>query len=203
MPNTPEQGTNYQPMSQLNHILEQYAAFEREVIEFTSELFNPWCSTCKEVCCKADYCQENLDSAFLSLVRHRYSPQTDYSVDQGWLTETGCALTAGRPPICHEFLCNWILDSQLPSLVRYAMNVLSKLITHIGWRAAGPRHLVEIMDSSDLPAIKSDTIDRRLGEAREAYQVVKTILAHKLVPEGGAACLSRIARPPGGLSIRK
>ncbi len=190
-------------MCQLDHILEDYAAFEREVIEFTAELFNPWCSTCKEVCCKADYCHENLDSAFLSLIRHRYFPHTAFSVGQGWFTETGCALTAGRPPVCHEFLCNRILGSHPRPLVRYAVNVLSKLITHIGWRAAGRNHLVEIMDPSDLSAIKSNAIDRRLGEARGAFQVVKSILAHKPVPEDAAAFLFRIARPPGGMKIRE
>jgi hypothetical protein len=189
-------------MSQLDQILEKYATFEHDVGQFTAEYCSYWCSTCKEVCCKADYCQETLDSAFLSLIRHRYPTPEAFSADQGWLTKTGCALTVGRPPVCYEFLCKRILDSRSARLDRYALNVLSKLITHIGWRAAGRRHLVEIMDPSDLPAIKSDTIGPRLEEAREAFQVVKSILAHNPVSEDAAECLTRVARPPGGLHIR-
>ena len=86
-------------------------------------------------------------------------------------------------------------------MARYAMNVLSKLITHIGWRALGRRHLVEIMDPADLAAINSDAFERRLIQALKALQVVKSILAHEPLPEDGAACLSRIARPPSGLNI--
>ena len=82
------------------------------------------------------------------------------------------------------------------------MIVLSKLITHIGFRAAGRRHLVEIIDPADLAAIKSGLIDRRLIEARQALQVVKSILAHKPVPEDAVECLTRITRLPGGVDIR-
>ena len=189
-------------MSELDHILEEYTAFEHEVNAFTSGCCNPLCSTCREVCCKADYCQETLDSAFLSFVRHRYPPPAAYSIGQGWLTETGCALTAGRPPVCYEFLCNRILDSRSTPWERYAMNVLSKLITHIGWRVVRRMHLVEIMDPEDLAAIKSDAIDRRLREARKAFQVVKSILAHEPLSEDTAACLVRIVRPPDGINMR-
>ena len=188
-------------MSPLDHILETYAVFELEVGEFTSELFKPWCSTCKEVCCKADYCQETQDSAFLSLIRRRHPTPASYSADHGWLTETGCALAVGRPPVCHEFLCKRILDSQPRPLGRYALNVLSKLVAHVGLRAAGRRHLVEILDSAGLAVIKTDAVDQRLSEARDAFQVVKFILAHKPVSEDGAACLSRIVRPPGAKDI--
>ena len=82
------------------------------------------------------------------------------------------------------------------------MNVLSKLITHIGFRAAGRRHLVEVMDPAELAAIKSGPIDRRLIEAREALQVVKSILANKPVRADASECLTRIARPPHGIDIR-
>lgn len=165
-------------------------------MEFTSELLIPWCSNCKGDCCKAECCRESLDSAFLSLLLSKYPPRIPFSISEGWLTETGCALMIGRPPVCYEFLCDRILDARPKLIYRYAMVVLSKLVSHVGQRAVGRSHLVEILDPTDLSAINPDSFGRRLAEARDAFQVVRSILADKPVAGDAALRLSRISRPP-------
>jgi len=114
-------------MDELEHILREYAAFEFEVEAFSSELWFQWCSNCREVCCKAVYCRETLESPFLFLLSKNHSPDAYYSPQKAWLNEAGCKLSVGRPPVCYEFLCGAILDAQQPGLQRYAMMVLSKL----------------------------------------------------------------------------
>ena len=183
----------------ITSILKEYAAFECEVMAFTSEFLGPWCSNCEGVCCKTEYCRESLESSFLSLLISRYPPDIPFSGQYGWLTKTGCALAVGRPPVCYEFLCDRMLDAPPAPLHRYAMNVLSKLMSHVGRRAVGRSHLVEILDPSDLSAINPDSFGRRLTEARKAFKLVRFMLAEKPIPEDAVITLSRISRPPHGL----
>jgi hypothetical protein len=185
-------------MSRLDHILKEYAAFETEVIAFTSELLMPWCCNCRGGCCKAEYCRESLDSSFLSLLLSKYPPQTTFSTREGWLTETGCALAVGRPPVCYEFLCDRVLDARPALSYRYAMDILSRLILHIGQKAVGRSHLVEILDPSELSAININTFGQRLTEARQAFQVISSILTDQPIPADSAGRLSKISLPPGG-----
>ena len=188
-------------MQKLDNMLKKYAVFETEVIEFTSELLDPWCRNCKGECCKTDCCRETLDSAYLSLLIMQYPPRAKFSAFDGWLTKSGCALSVGRPPVCYEFLCDRVLDARSTLIYRYGMGVLSRLVSHVGQKAVGRSHLVEIMDPSDLSAINSDAFDHRLTEARIAFKVVRTILAKEPIPEDAALTLSRIARPPKGLNL--
>ena len=131
-------------MDELEHILKAYAEFEAEVGAFSSELWSQWCSNCREVCCKPVYCRETLESPFLLLLSKNHSPEVFYSTRKAWLNEAGCKLSVGRPPVCYEFLCSNILEAQQPGMHRYAMIVLSKLMSHIGKRALGSRHLIAL-----------------------------------------------------------
>lgn len=185
----------------ISSIIKNYTAFEREVIEFTSELLTPWCHNCKGECCQADCCRETLDSSFLSLLLTQNLPREKFSAQNGWLTKTGCALSVGRPPVCYEFLCAQVLDAGPTLIYRYAMDVLSKLVSHVGQRAVGRSHLVEVLDPSDLSAINPDSFGRRLTEARKAFEAVRSILADKPRPPDAAPVLSRISRPPHGLIL--
>ena len=180
----------------LDHILKDYADFESDVMALTAEFLLPWCANCQEVCCKVDYCRESLDSPFLSLLHSNSRPLTVYSDRNGWLTPSGCALAAGRPPVCYEFICNRILNDQPAVLFRYAIAILSKLISHVGKRAVGRRHLVEILDPSDLSAIHFGRFNQRMTEARQAFQAVKSILKNQPLPKGAGSVLSKIAQPP-------
>ena len=171
-------------MDELKQVLKAYAAFEAEVGAFSSELWFQWCSNCREVCCKPVYCRETLESPFLFLLSKNHSPEVFYSTQKAWLSETGCRLSIGRPPVCYEFLCGTILGAQQPVIERYAMIVLSKLISYIGKRALGSRHLIEVMDLDDLKKIKYSRFQKRLAEARDAIDVIQLYYrGHKLEKE--------------------
>ena len=201
MPNNQKREIKDNPITGVKRILKEYAEFETEVIAFTSELLGPWCSNCKGDCCKAECCRESLESPFLSILISKHLPNAPFSDHEGWLTKSGCALAVGRPPVCFEFLCDRVLDARPAPIYRYAMVVLSKLVSYTGQRANGRSHLVEIMDPSDLSAISPDSFGRRLTGARKAFKVVRSILADKPMPVDAALNLSRISKPPHGLIL--
>ena len=181
-------------MDELEHILREYAAFEDEVRVFSSELWFQWCSNCREVCCKAVYCRETLESPFLSLLLKKYSHQVTNYTQKVWLGEAGCKLAVGRPPVCYEFLCANILDAQQTGMHKYAMIVLSILISHIGNRALGSRHLIEVMDLADLKKVRYSRFEKRLSEARNAFDVVQSFFKGHKFDNDDLQVLSKISR---------
>jgi hypothetical protein len=114
----------------LIRILEEYAAFETEVRRQLANICAPHCAVCKRVCCRPEYCRETIDSPFLALLNPEISPNSQYSADRGWLTLRGCALSAGRPPVCYQFICKKIFDSLPDDTSRYLLEVLSELVVH-------------------------------------------------------------------------
>ena len=180
-------------MDELDRILKAYATFESEVRVFSSELWLPWCSNCREVCCKAVYCRETIETPFLFLLLKKYSYHVSSTTQTAWLSEVGCKLSVGRPPVCYEFLCSNILDAQQTGMHRYAMTVLSKLVSHIGKRALGSRHLIEIMDPSDLKKVKYSRFQKRLSEALNAFDVVQLFLSGNTLENDALNVLSRIS----------
>ena len=181
-------------MDELEHILREYAAFESEVRVISSELWFQWCSNCREVCCKAVYCRETLESPFLVLLLKKYSREVYTNTQKVWLGEAGCKLAVGRPPVCYEFLCANILEARQPGMHRYAMIVLSKLMSHIGKRALGPKHLIEIMDPADLKKIRYSRFEKRLSEARNAFDVVQSFFKGHKLDNDDLQVLSKISR---------
>ena len=181
-------------MAKLDHILKAYATFESEVRVFSTQLWFQWCSNCRVVCCKAVYCRETVESPFLFLMLQKYSQRVFTSPQKTWLSETGCKLLIGRPPVCYEFLCGKILDAQQTEMHRYAMRVLSKLISHIGKKAIGSKHLIEIMDPADLKKVRYSRFEKRLSEARNAFDVVKLFFRGHELENDALKVLSKISR---------
>jgi hypothetical protein len=181
-------------MERLEDILREYAAFESEVRFFSSERWVQWCSNCRKVCCKALYCRETFESPFLILLLNKYSHQLYNNTQKNWLSDAGCRLSIGRPPVCYEFLCANILDAQQTGMHRYAMIVLSKLVSHIGKRALCSRHLVELMDPADLKKVKYSRFEKRLSEARNAFDVVQSFLSGDKLENNALKVLSKISR---------
>ena len=181
-------------MQELEQVLKDYAAFESEVRVFSSELWVRWCSNCREVCCKALYCRETYESPFLLLLLKKNSHQISNSTQKAWLSEAGCTLSVGRPPVCYEFLCANILDAQQTGMHRYAMIVLSKLVSHIGKKALGSRHLIEVMDPADLKKIRYPRFKKRLSEAYNAFDVVQLFLSGDKLENDALKVLSKISR---------
>lgn len=157
----------------LNAFFREFAMFERDVRCFSDNLFSRICSSCITPCCKPEICYESIESPFLSHLRKIVPPPASFSEINGWLTESGCMLQTGRPPVCHEFLCNTIIDKQPTAFHKSIITVLSKLITHIGKNALGKRHLVEIMSEDKLQKINLSRIQSRFTDARLAFKEIQ------------------------------
>jgi hypothetical protein len=181
-------------MDDLEQILKAYADFEAEVRAFSSALWFQWCSTCRKVCCQSVYCRETYESPFLCLLLKNHSHPVSNSTQNDWLGEAGCKLLVGRPPVCYEFLCANILDAWQTGMHRYAMIVLSTLISHIGKKALGSRHLIEVMDPADLKKVRYSRFEKRLSEARSAFDVLQLFFCGHRLEDDALRVLSRISR---------
>jgi hypothetical protein len=139
---------------------------------------------------------ETRESVFLKLVAKRFSDRSVFSPSHGWLTATGCALVAGRPPVCYEFLCRPISNTVSGDPYRHhALKVSSMLITHMGKHAIGGRHLVEITQADDLNRIDPDRFMTRFREAEKAFHAVVNVLDCRS-SDADIQALYRIVRPP-------
>lgn len=182
-------------MHEIKYILKEYASFETKVQEHLTAFCSPYCSSCSNVCCKPEYCQETTESPFLNLLKNNFQQSIQFSKGAGWLGATGCKLFVGRPPVCYEFMCNAILDAQPTAAHEYVTQILSKLISHIGKNAAGGSHIVEIMSASKLQRIKIARFNKKLGEAKEAYLAVLFFLQHNFLKATSLPALSKIHPP--------
>lgn len=159
-------------ISDIEKIIHQYTSFETDVREAIETLCAPYCRDCVNICCKPTFCQETIDSPFLSRLREKFPPKIRYSNKHGWLTEKGCALLTGRPPVCYEFFCRDILTALSDDSRRHDIEALGRLISHIGKNALGSRHLVEIMTSDKLHRVRYSRFERRLAEAEAVFAAI-------------------------------
>jgi hypothetical protein len=184
----------------LSIIVKEYKAFEIAVRKQIAKICAPHCSVCEEVCCRPEFCRENLYSPFLGLATSRRMKNTAYRPGQGWLTASGCALSSGRPPVCYQFSCNKILSALPDDQQRYLFKVLTDLIPYVGRRSLGTRHLVEIMDPEQLKKVKLERFTRRLDEARRALEVFRSHNRHGTASTSSFANLSKIQPLPRALA---
>jgi len=154
-------------MSDLDKIITCYAAFEIRVRKHITAICFPYCRDCRDICCKPEFCREAAESPFLLMVREKFPASAAYSEKQGWLTRKGCALCAGRPPVCYEFFCSKIMSAQPTSRDRKNLELLGLLISGMGKNALGSRHLVEIMLNEKLQRVRFSRFEKRLGKAEE------------------------------------
>lgn len=161
-------------MNSFNEILEPYAELESDIRQLMTRLFSSTCGICTACCCRADICEEATESAFLLKLLRRQGLDPE-SMDErfGWLDLHGCSLEYGRPPICYSFFCDELLARLPDDDSRYAARILGNLIHHVGCKALGGWHLVEVMEESDLEKINIAGISQRLEEARAAYKIIE------------------------------
>jgi hypothetical protein len=194
-------------LTQLPKILKEYADFETEVRQQMADFCALHCSICERVCCRPEYCRENVDSPFLTLLSSKVLQITAYSAECGWLAATGCALSTGRPPVCYQFNCKKIFDSLPDDNHRYVLGVLSELVPHVGKRAFGSTHLVEIMDVSQLERVDINRFLKRLTEARRALDAIRSFAGNRRLPDSALKALQRIkpgpASPASGTRITR
>lgn len=183
-------------MKSLSRTIEKYAAFEAEVRAYSTKIYLDHCSSCKGVCCKPEYCEESFSSPFLSRLRQHFVPGAVYNSGCGWLTPTGCALPVGRPPVCYQFLCDTILNLRSAADFRYAVSILSNLVNHVGKKARGRKHIVELEDSSELKRINFPRFEKQLNEAEIAFKLVRLFLDDETAKLNPSPILKKISRPP-------
>ncbi|UCF90658.1 MAG: hypothetical protein JSW39_20540 [Desulfobacterales bacterium] len=180
-------------MSPLTHILKEYATLESKVRDAIALICLPHCAACRHVCCRPEFCRETLESPFLSLLLAEFPPAIPFQSERGWLTEIGCALTVGRPPVCYEFLCKKIMGRHPQGNHLYAVKVLSHLITHVGKNAAGRRHLVEL---AGITKLNFTRLRKHLAEANSALGAICRFLASGNIESTSLQILGRILPRP-------
>ena len=183
-------------MKSLSKIIEKYAAFEAEVGAYSKELHFDACSVCKGGCCQKEICTESLSSPFLSRLRQRFAPGAVYDSGCGWLTPSGCALPVGRPPVCHQFLCDRILNIRPGADFRYAVTILSNLVDLVGKKARGRKHIVELQDYSELNQINFPRVEKQLHEADAAFKRVRSFLDNDTAKLNPSPILKKISPSP-------
>ena len=182
--------------TELHQILAEYAAFETAVRQQISDFCAPHCSVCELVCCRPEFCRENIDSPFLNLLSSKSLQNPAYSASRGWLSSSGCALSNGRPPVCYQFNCDKIIDGLPTDQHRYFFKVLSNLVPYIGKRSLGTRHLVEIMDPAQLRKVSLKRFRKRLNTARDALHVIQSAKESDFSKASSLAALSRVVPLP-------
>ena len=175
--------------------MKKYAAFEAEVNAYAIAIYLNHCATCKGICCKADYCEESITSPFLRRLRQHFVPDAVYDSERGWLTKTGCALPVGRPPVCHQYLCDTILSIRSEPEFRYALTLLSNLVNHIGKKALGRKHIVELQEFSELKRINFTRFEKQLDEAQTAFKRVRVYLDGDVAKLDSLQDLKKISIP--------
>jgi hypothetical protein len=164
-------------MSLIDEVLEPYAALENSVNLLMKQLFSTTCGMCTACCCRADICEEALESAFLSkLLKRQGLGANDLDDRYGWLDLNGCSLEYGRPPICYSYFCDQLLSRLPDDDARYAAQKLGQLMDHVGKDALGDWNLVDIKNADDLDKVSVDELFQRLEEAQEAFQLIEQYL---------------------------
>ena len=180
----------------INNLVQRYGRFEIRVRQWTETICRPYCSVCRHVCCRAHFCVETRQSAFLSSVVRQCSPLSVFNYTNGWLGQQGCTLVAGRPPVCYEFICRAIVDKVAGDSVRHhALLAVSMVMTHVGKKAIGGRHVVEASHLADLKRINPERFLSRLAQAEATFDMAASFLDGRQV-KAHTDLFSCIVSPP-------
>ncbi len=123
------------------------------------------CARCTTCCCRTDICTEGRDSPWLNMVRE-LTPQDEpavFSELYGWLRPTGCGLSVGRPPICHEFFCTPLWRGYGPD-AKVDLEGSRKVLSVVGRNAYGGRHLITLT-ADQLLRMNAARLRRKIAEA--------------------------------------
>ena len=112
-------------------MLAAYRSLELRVEVLMSAACTPFCKVCPTPCCRTAICREAAESPFLLAV---HGSRQTFDAKSGYLGATGCKLGAGRPPVCHAFICGRILSEQKSDHRRFALECLGDLIGYLGKR---------------------------------------------------------------------
>jgi hypothetical protein len=157
--------------TQLNTFIKQYIELEQCVQELALKHCLPLCQQCGVCCCDALLCEEAIESPFLKLVHQ----QTDeFSPSHGFLSETGCILRQGRPPVCYAYFCADIIYCQPDELHVEILQVLGALPNHATHNALGDRPLAEIFSEEEFDQLDYAGLERQFKESFHALDIIRT-----------------------------
>jgi hypothetical protein len=151
-----------------------YRQIELEINHTISSICSPFCRPCKGGCCKAEICVESVSSYWLRLVRavEDHSP-VQFDDNRGWLTPKDCRISAGRPPLCYEFLCDKIFENIPLGSFSRSLKEISKLLSSAGKYALGNRHLVTLSSKAISTRLNFKKVEDRIAAATESFKRYK------------------------------
>ncbi len=173
----------------LQLFIERYTELEREVQRLVTGLCNSLCAQCTQICCRADICEEAIESPFLRLINKRTQLDSDA---YGFLTTTGCGIEIGRPTVCYEYFCYDHLYYQPDEVHEKVMRVLGALPAHATRNAIGDAPLSEILQEEKLAEVDFQTLEKQLGESFQALEAIKSFYNEGALPESSDRALDRI-----------
>ena len=180
-------------MNSIEEIIEPYIEQETNVRELMQQLCSETCGLCTACCCRADICEEVTDSAFLSLLLKHQGISTDDMDDRyGWLAQDGCTLEYGRPPICYAYFCDELLDRISDETAQWVIQVLGRLIFHVGEDAGAGCHLTEIGTAAGLSNVNTETLLERIEQAQQAVEHIQQFIATGRLGTSGRELLQAI-----------
>ena len=174
---------------ELKQFINRYIELEREVQQLITGLCFDLCAQCTQICCRADICEEAIESPFLRRINGRSALDSDA---YGFLTPTGCGIKIGRPTVCYEYFCYDHLYYQPDETHEKVLNVLGALPAHATRNAIGNTPLSEILQEGKLDDAEFQTLNKQLDESFQALETIKTFYYEKNLPDGADHILDRI-----------
>ncbi len=174
---------------ELKQFIERYTELEREVQKLVTGLCYTLCAQCSQICCRADICEEAIESPFLRLINKRSELDSDA---YGFLMPTGCGIKIGRPTVCYEYFCYDHLYHQPDEVHEKVMKVLGALPAHATRNAIGDVPLSEILQEEKLELSNFPTMEKQLDESFQALEVIKTFYSDGALPLAADQFLDRI-----------
>lgn len=184
--------------SEFDFLLERYRSLELRVEVLMSAVCTPFCKVCPTPCCRIAICREAAESPFLLAV---HGSKQEFDRQRGYLGASGCRLGAGRPPVCHAFICGRILSSLPGEHRRFALECLGDLIGYLGKGVWQKRHLVEALTEPDLRKVSLGKFQSRLAVGDEALRILEPYFARDPMldlSEDEIILLSAIRKPEFG-----
>jgi hypothetical protein len=182
---------------EFHELLENYRCCELRAASLMQKVCAPFCIVCEKTCCRVGICKEAAESPFLLAVQGmRMTAQVAFDTQQGYLGDSGCKLDAGRPPVCHAFVCGTIAKHLASDEHLYALECLGDLVGFIGKKVWRGRQLVEALTANDLRESNITVFQCRLATATSAITILEEFWQHDRKPGPEAMrVLSSIRKP--------
>jgi hypothetical protein len=173
----------------LKHFIDRYTDLEREVQTLVTGQCFSLCAQCTQICCRADICEEAIESPFLRMIHKRNELDSDA---YGFLTPTGCGIELGRPTVCYEYFCYDHLYHQPDATHEKILKVLGALPAHATRNAIADAPLAEILQEEKLDHADFQTLEKNLDESFQALEIIKSFYSEGTLPESAERILDRI-----------